>query len=44
MMIGTATGVSTRSLPKGASVLNVGALVQYRTGNVQLMVEEMDGY
>ena len=34
----------TRSLPKGASVLNVGALVQYRTGNVQLMVEEMDGY
>ena len=44
MMIGTATGVSTRSLPKEASALNVGALVQYRTGNVQLMVVKMDGY
>ena len=46
MMIGTATGVSTRSLPKEASALNVGrsALVQYRTDNGQMMVVEMDGY
>ena len=44
MMIGTATGASTRSLPKDASALNVGAPVQYRTGNVRLMVVEMDGY
>ena len=45
MMIGTATGVISRSLPKGTSVLNVGrsALVQYRTDNVQMMVVEMDG-
>ena len=46
MMIGTATGVITRSLPNGNSVLNVGrsALVQYRTDNGQMMVVEMDGY
>ena len=44
MMIGTATGVIARSLPKRASVLNMGALVQYRTDNVEMMVVKMDGY